>query len=408
MLTSELVRSGEPRQTEQARREKPTRACTPSNRTCRGGLVRPKFAVRLVSALIFLGILAASFPVAELVFRLLGDEPSFDLRGLYAPFANGNYKLAPEVQTSARFASGPLTVCTDAFGLRCDKGKRFGADRSRPISILIVGDSQGFGNGVNFEDTIAGSMAVLAGQRGYRVSNASVGGHSLASQLQLAKWLIDEQGLKVKDFILLLTPAMIHSPGKLNQATVGPDGRLYAGPSTGARLRRWVKSNLVVYSRLRDAVRNLGIGADATRDASTVFSFYDKVQGGTMQELLAMVQEFKTFAASHGAGIELVYVPLTIEATFDSVQRAAAKENMSLDPNLPYQIAAAVAAHLHIPLHDLRPALQEAHSNRETLTVTGDFHYSPVLSHACGVKLWAELALPPKKINDLVNANRSN
>ena len=49
-------------------------------------------------------------PGAEFVFRLLGDEPSFDLRGLYAPFASGNYKLGPEVETSARFASGVRTT----------------------------------------------------------------------------------------------------------------------------------------------------------------------------------------------------------------------------------------------------------------------------------------------------------
>jgi hypothetical protein len=108
----------------------------------------------------------ASFPVAEFVFRLIGDEPSFDLRGLFAPFASGNYKLAPEVQTSARFASGPLSVYTDAFGLRCDKAKRFAADPQKPIDILFVGDSQGFGNGVNFEDTIGGSMARLAAEQG--------------------------------------------------------------------------------------------------------------------------------------------------------------------------------------------------------------------------------------------------
>jgi hypothetical protein len=360
--------------------------------------VRSTFVAGFTYFVIFVSIMVGSFPVAELVFRLLGDEPSFDLRGLYVPFANGTYKLAPEVQTSARFASGPLAVYTDAFGLRCDKAKRFAAHRRQPISILLIGDSQGFGNGVNFEDTVAGRIAALASEGGYRVCNASVGGHSLASQLQLARWLVEDQGLEVENFVLLLTPAMIHSPGKLNQAIVGDDGRLYASLSLRTRLHGWVKSNLVIYSRLRDAVRNLGIGADPTKGSSTVFSFYDiGHQQETMQELLDTVGEFKKFAAAHGAGIHIVYVPLTVEATFESVRQAAAKQSASLDLDVSYSIAASVAERLGIPLHDLRPVLRKAHSDGQVLIVKGDFHYSPGLSRACGARLWAELALPMRK-----------
>jgi hypothetical protein len=363
----------------------------------------------LICIAIFVGIFVASFPAAELAFRLLGDEPSFDLRGMYAPFGNGNYKLAPEVQTSARFASGLLAVYTDAFGLRCDKAKRFAADRSKPINVLLVGDSQGFGNGVNFEDTIGGSMAALAAKQGYRVSNASVGGHSLASQLELVRWLVEEQGLRVENFVLLLTPAMIHSSDKLNEAIVGDDGRLYAGPTIGARLRVWAKSDLVVYCRIRDAVRNLGIGADPTQGSSTVFSFYETgpQQTAVEEALLNTVKEFKNFAASHGAAIHLVYVPLTVEATFESVRQAAAKQNLALDPDVSFHIANSVTSRLGIPLHDLRPVLQRAHGNGEVLIVKSDFHYSPVLSRACGVSLWTDLAMPAKE-GSLAGANKAN
>ena len=376
---------------------------TPASHNRARSVVRRRLAIGFAHVAIFLGITIVSFPVAELAFRLIGDEPSFDLRGLYAPFANGNYKLAPEVQTSARFASGPLSVYTDAFGLRCDKAKRFAADPYKPIDILLVGDSQGFGNGVNFEDTIAGSMATLAAQQGYRVCNASVGGHSLASQLQLAKWLVDEQGLRVRNFVLLLTPAMIHSPDKLNQAIVGDDGRLYGELTTTARLRVWAKSNLVVYSRLRDAVRNLGIGDDPTKDSSTVFSFYDAghEQLTTQEALLTTVEKFKNFASSHGAAIQMVYVPLTVEATFESVRGATAKHDIRLDPDLLFRLAESVARHAGIPLHDLRPVLQQAHSDGQVLIVKGDFHYSPVLSRACGATLWAELGMPPRKSNSI-------
>ena len=402
MSISSSIIPSEHCESEQARIKMPIAHTLPAARsvTCAHATrrVRSTFVAGFTHFVIFLSIMVASFPVAELVFRLLGDEPSFDLRGLYVSFTNGTYKLAPEVQTSARFASGPLAVYTDAFGLRCDKAKRFAAHRGQPISILLIGDSQGFGNGVNFEDTVAGRIAALAAEGGYRVCNASVGGHSLASQLQLARWLVEDQRLEVENFVLLLTPAMIHSPDKLNQAIVGDDGRLYASLGLKTRLHGWVKSNLVIYSRLRDAVRNLGIGADPTKGSSTVFSFYDVGrQQETMQELLDTVAEFKKFAAAHGAGIHIVYVPLTVEATFESVRQAATKQSASLDPDVSYSIAASVADRLGIPLHDLRPVLRKAHSDGQVLIVKGDFHYSPGLSRACGARLWAELGLSERK-----------
>jgi hypothetical protein len=345
---------------------------------------------------IFASIVTASLPVAELAFRLLGDEPSADLRGLYTQFAGRNYKLASDVRTGARFASGFLSVFTDAYGLRADGAGRFAAKRDKPIDFLIVGDSQGFGNGVNFEDSIAGSMAALAAERGYRVSNSSVGGHSLASQLQVAKWLVEEQKLRVEHFVVLLTPAMIHSPDTLNQAIVGGDGRLYGDSTITARLRRWAKSNLVIYSRLRDAVRNVGIGADPTADATTVFSFYDPFSDQIMlqERLLRTVKAFNDFAMRHGAVVHAVYIPLTIEATFRSVSQTAAKQNVPLDPEVSFRLAATVASRLGIPLHDMRSVLREVHSSGQVLVVKGDFHYSPALSRACGATLWADLNFP--------------
>jgi hypothetical protein len=160
---------------------------------------------------------------------------------------------------------------------------------------------------------------------------------------------------------------------------------------------------------LRDAVRNLGIGDDPTEGSSTVFSFYDAgdEQLTAQDALLATVEKFKTFAAIHGAAIQIVYVPLTVEATFESVRQAAAKQNIRLDPDVSFRIAASVARSAGIPLHDLRPVLQRAHSDGQVLIVKGDFHYSAVLSRACGARLWADLAMRPGK-NNSISANRPN
>jgi hypothetical protein len=353
----------------------------------------------ITSVLIVLAMACASIPLAEGAFRVLGDEPSVDLQGMYAQFTNGNYKLAPSVDTGARFAAGQLNVYTDSLGLRCDKARRFAVNPGSALDVLVLGDSQGVGNGVNFEHTIAGSLAIEADKHGVRVANASVGGHSLASQLEVAKWLVTAQRVKVANFLIFVTPAMIEESDKLNAAAVGPDGRLYgAPPHWRVRLRLWTKTHLVIYSRIRDAARNAGIGPDSAEASSAVLQFY--TQGNHQEQnenrLLAIVAKVCDFARQHGAAVQLVYVPLTVEADFAPMKDAAAKSGVTLDEDVPFKICSAVATQLSIPLHTLKPILKELNSRGEVLNVKGDFHYSAVLSEACGRELWSQLSVADK------------
>ena len=348
----------------------------------------------LARACVVVVIWVASIPIAEATFRLLGDEPSTALRGLYTPFENGNFKNAAAVDTDAFLASGRLSVHTDDLGLRCDRDRRFAINRGEAVDILLLGDSQGFGNGLNFEDTIAGVCAKRASNRGIRVANASVGGHSLASQLALAKWLVGRQGVKVKTFVVLLTPAMINGGDSLNRAVVGSDGRLY-GDTVGASamLALWAKTHLVTYSRVRDAVRNSGIGADPAKDSPLVFGFYERHAQlpSVVASIFKAARKVQEFADTHGATVEIVYVPLTVEADFESLKRLAAATGRELDAGVPLGIAMTVGQRLGVPVHTLNPALERIHRAGQPLVVTGDFHYSAALSQECGERLAMEI-----------------
>ncbi len=353
---------------------------------------------------ILVGTWLVSVLAAECVFRLLGDEPSTDLQGLYVPFADGNYKLGSFVDTDAFHFSGHLSVHTDGLGLRCDAARRYAVKPGDAIDVVLIGDSQGFGNEVNFEDSLAGSLARSLGERGYRVANASVGGHHLASQYELARWLVEEQGVKVSNFVVLLTPAMIAGGDGLNRVTVGHDGRLYGenGRSydgLGFRISLWMKSHLVTYLRLRNAVRSSGLGLEPDYQSPIVFQFYDisKQPGPNTEAFLAEVKKFQTLAAKHDADIQIVYVPMTVEADFGAVRQAAAKIGMTLDPDVPWRTSSWVAERLHIPLYNLKPVLEEVGAEGHALNVKADFHYSPTLSQACASTLAMQLRLPLKE-----------
>jgi hypothetical protein len=339
---------------------------------------------------IFCGIALVSLPLAEGFFRLIGDEPSVDLQGLYVSFAGDNYKLGPNVETSASLASGLVSVHTDALGLRCDGKRERGLKRGAVVDYLVIGDSQGFGNGLNFEDTIAGRFANLAANARVTVANASVGGHSLASQLEVARWLVDTQDVQVRNFVLLFSPALIENSDRLNHVAVGPDGRIYGAPPT-LRMQAvlWLRTNSVTYSRLRDATRNLGIGAEPAKGSPTVFEFYREDQGeASSARLSTAISDFQQFALARGAKVHAVYIPLTVEADFSTVQGAAKAQGLTLNPDLPKARCEQVVRKLGIPLHNLKPVAERVHAEGHVLTVKADFHYSAALSRECGEALW--------------------
>jgi hypothetical protein len=351
----------------------------------------PTFRMR--SATVFAATFLVTTAAAEAVFRLLGDRPSNDLAGLYAPFHNGGYKLAADVDTHAHWASGEFSVHTDGLGLRCDSKRRFAIDKGARVSALILGDSQGFGHGVGFEESLVGVAAELALRDGMRIANAAVGGHALRNQFALAQWLQEEHKLFASAYIVLVTPLMVYNTDAV-QSVVGNDGRLYySSPNFSARARLWAKTRTVIYNRCRDALRNTGLGASPTHDGEQVFQLFGAglTEAEVRRGFTSLLAEIKAYASARGSRVLLVYVPLTAEMDFEHMRVAAAAKGIVLDPDLPARISSDAAAAVDIPMHDLRPVLAELHAKDTALRLKADFHYSRPLSQACGEDLWAYL-----------------
>ncbi len=335
-----------------------------------------------------------SIPAAECVFRLAGGKPSDDLLGLFIPFGNGSYKLGSWVDTEATWAAGRFSVHTDGLGLRCDASHRLAAKSGDRVDVLFLGDSQGFGHGVSFEESVAGSAAELALRGGVRCANASVGGHAILNQFELVQWLQNTQRLRILHYVFLLTPLMIQNIDDYAGATVGQDGRLYdKPPDSFARLRLWAKTHCVLYGSMRDAARNAGIGSKPKADAPTVFKLYGTGDPDerVRDKFVAFLQRFRGFAAQHGADVHLVYLPMTVEVDSEALHHAAASQGLSLDCDRPLRICSAAAARLGMHVHNLRPVLERRHAQGDPLRLTGDFHYNRALSLDCGASIWTDL-----------------
>ena len=213
-----------------------------------------------------------SIGVAEGVFRGLGKWPSNNVGDVYESFGEGSFKHRPNCAVRENWFSGEFFIYTDDLGLRFGDRPDGGVKPGRRVDILVLGDSQGFGNGVDFEDSIVGVLQSQAQAAGVTVANASVGGHLLRNQIELAKWLRHVRDLEFRSILLLLTPRMIFEADRYVRATVSEDGLLYKSrPTLVARIRAWLRTHSSIYVVVRDAYRSTGAGAG---DESSHVNFY--------------------------------------------------------------------------------------------------------------------------------------
>lgn len=336
-----------------------------------------------------LGVWILSIPCAEIIFRLLGERTTTDLVGLYQSFGrNGGYKLSPNVRADADTLVGRFSVLTNDLGLRCGKEdlrRRSGAGN---MDILVLGDSQAYGEGLDYEDTVVGQLASLAKQRGLVVNNAAVGGHYLENQFELARWL-DDQGARPKHIIVLLTPYLIATAGRYNHVFVGPDGVLYDKESTSRHhLTRWLKQHTVVYARVRNAVSSLR-PAPKTDLTPALVKFYSRAEeAGYQERLVQFLTRLSAWCAERQITIMLVYTPGVVEFKFDPVVQAGGSVGIEVNPEVPFRAAKSAAAILSIRFQDLRPIIECASLNNQPLALRDEAHYSAPVCASVARNVW--------------------
>jgi hypothetical protein len=231
------------------------------------------------------------------------------------------------------------------------------------------------------------------------VRNASIGGQKPLNQLELARLLREQDGLRVSNYVYLFTPVAIATCGSFTKVTVGTDGRLYGQETTPMTIARtWVKTHSVVFGRVRDAVRSRGIAVQPDEETPFVFGLYrtGETEDGNKRLCAEALDRLKTFASQGNASVQLVYVPLTLETNFDAIQSGAKQRGMAVDVNAPFRVLSAAAEEAGLPVHDLRPVLRALHATGQPLSLFPDFHYTPTVSRASGQSIW-DLFMSPAR-----------
>jgi hypothetical protein len=326
-----------------------------------------------------------SVVAAEYCYRLLGVHVVENMEGFYEPFGQRSYRHRPRANVFMNWFSGSFSVHTDLLGFRVAALSDTAQDIHNP-EVLVIGDSQAFGQGVEFEDTVIGAFAREARTLGITVANAAVAGHFLRNQVELVRCLVAERALRPRLIIVCLTPRALAAPAAYAHAFVR-DGALFDQPPGLLQLgRKWLSTHSAAYVVVRNAVRArgsdnsmadlLGLYQDAQRE--------ERIRG--LSDVLADLMQVLDPIQGR---VVLAYLPLAAEFRVDELARKRPRSQSGAAAREPYGVADAVSRAYRIPLIDLTPPLRLALEGGERLTLRGDQHYNQAVSRSCAKHLLA-------------------
>lgn len=347
----------------------------------------------LIAVLIPLGIWAASVVPAEIVFRLLGRQPADTILGYYAPFGEKGFRLKPHADTRFNWWSGPFSVRTDGLGLRIPDAADSKTYRPKPNERiwLAIGDSQGFGNGVPYEQSVVGRVAARARDGGVFIRNLAVGGHTLPNQIELLKWFVEHTERPGERLLVFLTPRMVGSPDQYVTAFV-QDGEIFdRAPTNEMLLRLYLRSYSAAYLTLRDAIKT--IDRPDKPDYRGNLPFYDdeRMDEARYARFRERMVELKTWAAERDIELSLAYLPFAVGVQID---HGLIPSTSDLNTSAPWDFAQRVAQDLDVPIVTIRPAMDAFLEAGKPISLRGDSHYNPEMSAAAADLLYDALVSP--------------
>jgi len=332
-------------------------------------------------------------PVAEVGFRLAGVQTAGAMGGFYETFGQNSFKSAPNASAFMNWYSGSFHVYTDSLGFRVSEPGRE-APSAAALDILVMGDSQAFGQGLEFEHTVAGQFAAIATEHGLRVGNAAVGGHFLRNQLELFMWLVREKGLRPRVVLVCLTPRSVTEPEGYSEAFV-EDGQLWdVKPGRVKKVRAWLSANSAVYLTVRNALRNAeGVPA---RDSRGFFRMYGTgpERAAPLHDLAEVLEGFDNLAASIGASLAVAYLPLALDGEIESLAAAQSPPVAGVSGRANADASRDVSAALGTPFVDASPALEKQRRGGKAITLKSDPHYNAETSRAAAEVLYNSLDWP--------------
>lgn len=348
-----------------------------------------------VSVIVLALTIAANLALLEIGLRVTGRYKLDTSDGYFAP-EGISYGLKKNASKRIYWPRQSFLVDTDEFGNRADKtgprdliGKRYYA---------VLGASDAFGNGLDYDKTFVGIFAEKMKSHDTEVVDLAVGGHHLVEQEVKFKSFISRVPAAPRAVIVVFNPLLIVGFEDANAGVIVRKGELFERSSWRvAFVKTRLANSSAAYCFFRDKIREIQLLYFSR--ASFSLDYYLQIYSTKLPiRTPAKIADFEKYMVgleavirSIGAKPIYVYSPPSGGLMVNKLMREGKLDSSRFDTEFFRDLLRKHCTAAGIEFVDLEPILQERYDHGEKVSFDLDAHFNEATSKAVGDYLYASL-----------------
>jgi hypothetical protein len=333
------------------------------------------------------------FGMLEIGLRAIGRYRLDRLDGYFAQ-TGLSYGLRQNVSRRVFWPTFSFVVNTDQYGARAKTpGPRQLGDKPY---YAILGSSEVFGNGLDYEKTFVGVFADKMATQQIEIVNLAVAGHHLSEQEHRLREFIATVDAKPSVVVINLNPLLIGGYDVVGSNVIVRQGELFDRDNWRLAFAKVMLANAsAVYCFLRDSIRKVQLRYFQRPDYSLDFYVERYSTNHPIRrpekktDFLKRLEQLEDYIRSFGAVPVVTYVPTSAEFLLDDLKQRGQLGDKPFDTEFFGKLAERHSAEAGVKFINFRPLLRkrylqghklnfdlDAHFDGPTSLVMGDFMYS--------------------------------
>jgi hypothetical protein len=338
--------------------------------------------------------LVACLAILEIGLRVMGRHASNQFEGFFAQ-GGLSYRLASNVTKRINWPSSSWTVHTDNMGFRTKMPglRRLG---DRPYYAL-VGSSEVFGNGLDYEKTFAGVLAEKMEQQGIDVLNMAIGGQGFDEQSYLFKEYARSAPHKPTMVLVWFNPLFISEYDEHHANAVVRHGYLLPEDWKVPFAKIVLQNKSSAYCFLRDATRKIQKKFFDRKDfsVSVYFDLYSKTSAirdaGRKDDFLRGLDDLGLYIQSLNATPVYLYTPTVGGFMLHKMKEQGRLSEIGFDTDFFAELIRNHCKEKTIRFINLEPLLEDMYRQGVKLHFDLDSHFNASTSQIIGEYVYNKL-----------------
>ena len=349
----------------------------------------------LVKSMLVLGTLIVCLAILEIGLRATGRFQSGWITGYEAP-RGVSYGLKENVSRRISWPSFSFYVYTDNLGFR--------STRPGPRSLgekpydAVLGASEVFGNGLDYEQTFVGVFGEKMQQGGVEVLNMAVPGHHLLEQISIFEEYAASAEHQPGVVLICLNPLLIGGYDDIHKEATVKMGYLVEKDRWRIALAKVIlSSQSAIYCFFRDSIRNIQSKYFTRNDLDLSFylsrysTHHPIRERERTEDFLKHLTKLEDHIRKLGATPVCVYIPTVGGFLLNHLKAKGQLTGEEFDTSFFPELIRQHCQSEDIRFIDVEPLLQSMYDKGEKLNFDGDAHFNGPTSRVIGEYLYESL-----------------